>query len=205
MGGDVGRGLPHGPSTMGNNLKQLRQKRGWTMELAAHAMGLSTKGYEKIERGERRLTADRITRAAEIYQVPEVEVMGSRFPIRIVGQVARGGLVTYFSGSPEDFETAPRPEDATSFTVCLIVSDGDALPGVAEEDWLIYHDEERPGVPEEWVGALCLVRVAGGETRMRRIFHGREPGLYDLFGNGHEPIRNVRVVSTAKVTWIKPR
>ncbi len=78
MGGDVVRGLPHGPSTMGNNLKQLRQRRGWTMELAAHAMGQSTKGYEKIERGERRLTADRITRAAEVYQVPEVDVIGSR-------------------------------------------------------------------------------------------------------------------------------
>jgi hypothetical protein len=36
--------------------------------------------------------------------------------------------------------------------MCLIVSDGDALPGVAEEDWLIYHDEERPGVPESHFG-----------------------------------------------------
>ncbi|WP_187371414.1 helix-turn-helix domain-containing protein [Methylobacterium oryzihabitans] len=197
--------MQHGRPAMGNNLKQLRQRRGWTMELAASAMGLSAKGYEKIERGERRLTADRITRAAEVFQVPEVDVIGARNPVRVVGQVARGGLVTLYDGNREEFEVAPRPDDATLATVSLVVADGDALPCVAEEDWLIYHDEEKVGVPEEWIGALCHVCTTDGALRIRRIFHGREPELYDLFGTGYEPVRNADVVWTSKITWIKPR
>ncbi|MGY2051711.1 helix-turn-helix domain-containing protein [Methylobacterium sp. JK268] len=197
--------LHQGPAAMANNLKELRRKRGWTMEVAADAMGLSTKGYEKIERGERRLTADRIARAAEIFQVSAIEIIGDRNPIKIIGEIKKGGIVKRFSGSRELFEDAPRPEDASQGTVALIVTEDGAMPAVAEENWLVYHDEEHAEVPEEWIGSLCVVSGRDGMMRIGRVFHGGRPGTYDLFTVGHDIVRGIDVEWAAKVTWLKPR
>ena len=49
---------------MGNNLKKLRIEHGWTHDQAASAVGVSRSQFIKLERGERRLTADYIAQAA---------------------------------------------------------------------------------------------------------------------------------------------
>ncbi len=61
---------------MTNGLRALREQRGWTLEQAADAMGLSYGGYEKIERGERKLSQHRIARARAVYQASADEVTG---------------------------------------------------------------------------------------------------------------------------------
>lgn len=53
----------------GSVLKRLREQRGWTLDEAADALGLSRGGYIKIERGERGLRPEVAERAARIYGV----------------------------------------------------------------------------------------------------------------------------------------
>src|SRR5690242_1985728 len=50
---------------MGNRLKELREEAGWTHDQAASAMGVSRGQFIKLERGERRMTADYMARAAK--------------------------------------------------------------------------------------------------------------------------------------------
>src|SRR5690606_39377680 len=51
--------------SMGSKLRALREERGWTHEKAAEEMGVSRSQFIKLERGERRLTADYINQAAK--------------------------------------------------------------------------------------------------------------------------------------------
>lgn len=60
---------------MGNNLKKLRKACRMTQDSAADAMGVSKGQYIKLERSERRLTLDYITRAGVAFGVPASEVI----------------------------------------------------------------------------------------------------------------------------------
>jgi len=65
---------------MGNNLKKLRKACRMTQDSAADAMGVSKGQYIKLERGERRLTLDYITRAGTAFGVPASEVIQDNDP-----------------------------------------------------------------------------------------------------------------------------
>jgi transcriptional regulator with XRE-family HTH domain len=63
---------------MGNNLKTLRELRGWTHDEAAAQMGMSRGGFIKLERGERRLNERTIAQAARAFGVQPEEVINDR-------------------------------------------------------------------------------------------------------------------------------
>lgn len=61
---------------MGNGLKELRKRKGWSLEKAATEMGMSKGGYIKIERGERRLSDAYVRRAVIAFNATAAEVVG---------------------------------------------------------------------------------------------------------------------------------
>lgn len=78
---------------MGNALKSLREAKGWTHEHAAEAMAVSRSQFIKLERGERRLTADYIQSAAQAFSVSASAIIGADSVIPVVGLVGAGGAV----------------------------------------------------------------------------------------------------------------
>lgn len=60
---------------MGNQLKNLREGKRWTLEEAAEHFGVSRSGYIKIERGERKLTEQFIQKAMQVYKVTSEELL----------------------------------------------------------------------------------------------------------------------------------
>jgi transcriptional regulator with XRE-family HTH domain len=60
-----------------NNIKALKKAKGWTIDQAAAAMGMSRGGYIKVERGENRLTSTSIANAARAFGVSESEIVSS--------------------------------------------------------------------------------------------------------------------------------
>lgn len=189
---------------MQHNLKKLRVRRSWRLEDAAMAFGLSAKGYEKLEYSTRKLSLERIKQAAQIYNVSVAEVVSAENEISIIGTVSHGGIVLYGSVG-DQHQIAPRPEGATSATVALLVAEGVTVPGIAIENYLIYHDEKRPGVPDDHLGKLCFAQIEDGTTYIRRIYAGGEQGKYDLVGVGFETMRNQKIEWSALLTWLKPR
>lgn len=191
-------------AAMTHNLRQLRLRKGWRLEDAAKAFGLSSKGYEKLEYSSRKLSLNRINKAAEVYNVSVAEVVSAQHEIPVVGTVSHGGTALYGSSGDKDL-IAPRPNDATSATVALLVGKGVTVPGIAIENYFLYHDDKRPGVPEEHVGKLCFVKIRGGDALIRRVFSGSEIGRYDLVGIGFETMRDQEIEWSAMLTWLKPR
>ncbi|GEP12279.1 XRE family transcriptional regulator [Methylobacterium gnaphalii] len=125
--------------------------------------------------------------------------------VPIVGYVGAGAQVV-FSGEPEGtFDRAPRPPGASKKTVAARVT-GDSMPGIAEDQWLVYYDERVDGVPDEWIGELCVVWLSDDRVYIKKVFRGRDPGTFDLISTGGlSPLRDEEVAYSAKVTWIKPR
>jgi hypothetical protein len=177
----------------------LRESKGWTLERAAEAMGMSYGGYYKLERNERRLHGEYIAKAAQVFSVPESVVISDKATVRVVGSVRAGGHVET-GASLQNIRTAPCPPASTPETVALIV-EGDVMPSVAKDGWLLYHEELVDGMPDEWIGKVCRVQLSDGTDVIREIYHGRDPGTFDLISSGYAPVRGVKVERAAKITW----
>ena len=64
--------------SMGNALRDLRARRGWTHDQAATEMGISRSQFIKLERGERGMTERTIALAARAFRVAPADVLGER-------------------------------------------------------------------------------------------------------------------------------
>ena len=93
----------------------------------------------------------------------EAEILKASSTVPIVGHITIGGVVNYDSENFNDFGEAPLPPDAPANTVALLVK-GDAMPGVAEDGWVVYYDDKHDGAPEDYIGKLCIVEVADGRV-----------------------------------------
>jgi transcriptional regulator with XRE-family HTH domain len=85
---------------MGNKLKELRKKNGWTLKRAAEAMSVSDSMYIKLERGERRLTDFYIERAAKAFGVSQGDVLDGTEGDDSIDS----GLAELFRRDPEEAE-----------------------------------------------------------------------------------------------------
>jgi transcriptional regulator with XRE-family HTH domain len=191
---------------MGNNLKSLRDARGWTIDDAAREWGMSYGGYLKLERGERRLTNDYIAKASEVYAVSEADVISDPATVPLIGHVGAGGQAEFSSGQGP-FGMVDAPPRYTTKTVAVEVR-GDSMPNVAEHGWLLYYDNVQRPIEDSLVGAKspAVVGLADGRVLVKRVVAGSQPGLYHLLSTGSDaPIVDARILWAAKVTWIKPR
>lgn len=188
---------------MGNQLRNLRLSRRWTIDKAANEIGMSYGGYLKLERGDRRLKAEQIARIAAVYGVADSDVIGSRLQVYVIGRVDASGRIITFDEAGGPLQLAPAPDGSTNQTVAYRVEEGAVLQGIAEENWLIYHDEPVAEVPDEWIGKFCVCELKDGERFICKIFYGKVAGTYDLVGTKSDHRRGQEVRSVALVTWTK--
>jgi transcriptional regulator with XRE-family HTH domain len=168
-------------------------------------MGISRSGYIKLERGDRKLNEASIANAARAFGVDPSIVIETPQEVSIVGLVGAGsnGGVSY-AASDGELGWALRPPDSGDKTVAVEVR-GTSMRGVAEDGWLIYYDDERGPVTEDMVGELCVLWLADGQVVIKKPFHSRAAGLFDLESATADTMREQQVESAAFVTWIAPR
>lgn len=188
-----------------NKLRTYRQNKGLTQADLAQMVGASQSQIVMLETGKRKLTKEWAERLAPCLGVTADMLL---FPPKVTpvrGYVAAGAAVQFVDELPEGYDEVPAPPGSGPNTSALEVR-GASMPGVAEDRWHIYYDERVYGVPDALIGELCVVwLIDGGGCYIKKIYRGRYPGTFDLVSTGHEPIRDVEVESSAKVTWIKPR
>lgn len=189
-----GRGSVPG---MGNNLKKLREMKGWTHDTAAEAMGMSRGGFIKLERGERKLDEDSIQTAAEVFEVTREVVLAEQTPIRVMGRVGAGGSIE------PDFEQVP--EDGL-FTVDLPFAvpdgidgfevDGDSMmPAYRTGDViLVWRDQKRP--TGDFLGEEAAVLTDKGYRALKEIQRGRSSNFYNLASY------NAKLIEDVKIQWV---
>lgn len=187
---------------MGNNLKALREEKGWTHEQAGAAMNVSRSQFIKLERGERRLTADYIAAAARAFGVSEAEVIRPR-TVPLVGYVGAGALAHIFSDGQGGFDEVPAPDNANESTVAVEIR-GESL-GPFFEGWLAYYDERREDPGPHLLGRVCIVGLKDGRILIKKLQRGTHDGFYHLFSQFDPPMYDVQIEWAAVVKDIKQR
>lgn len=188
---------------MGNRLKKLRETAGWTHEQAAEAMGVSRSQFIKLERGERRLTADYIAAAARAFNVKQSEVITEKETVPVVGYVGAGALTHFYSDGHGNLDEVPMPENGTDTTVA-VEARGDSL-GSFFNQWLIYYDEVRDPPTPDMIGRLCVVGLPDERVLVKKLMRGSKPGLFHLLSQTESPIEDQELLWAAKVTAMTPK
>jgi phage repressor protein C with HTH and peptisase S24 domain len=192
---------------MSNGLKSLRTRRGWTIEQAAVQFGRSRDGYNKIERGDRRLSADMIEIACRIYEVSPDDILGrpsTTAGVRLVGMIGAGNEAHFYAGGDDPNEEVERPPESMSSTVAVRVR-GNSMYPVAEDGDVIYYDDVRTPPTDDLIGRICVVCLPDDRVLVKRLYQGKAPNLFNLTSANAPLMQDVELLWAAKVRWIKPR
>lgn len=188
---------------MGNNLKSIRQAKGWTEERGADELGWSVGQLRKLERGERRLKDEQMLRAAEVYGVPLGAILAEPETVPLVGFVGAGALASFYGEGQGPFEEVPSIDGSSSKTVAVEIRGGSLGP--LFDRWICYYDDRHDPPTEALFGKLCVVGLSDGRVLVKQLVRGRSRGLFDLWSNSEPPIHDVPIEWAAPVTAIRPR
>lgn len=185
-------------------MKRLRVAQRLSQQRLAELVGTSQPQIRRLEAGEREMTKTWAERIAPHLNCSAEQLLFEAANVPIVGLVGAGGEAQMYQDGHGNYGEAPRPPGTGSSTVALEVR-GDSMPGIAENEWLVYYDDVREGITPDLIGELCVVGIADGGVFIKRVYRAKDADLYDLISTGAEPKRNQKIAWAAKVTWIKPR
>ncbi|PTW45673.1 XRE family transcriptional regulator [Rhodovulum kholense] len=184
-------------------LKELRHARGLTQEQMAEMMGISVSLYNGLEKGKRRMNADYIESAANIFRVlPSQLFEEDATTIAIAGKVGAGARVPVFDayakgGGPQ----VECPPGLSPHNIVAVEIEGDSMePVYSAGDLLFYTRWSDGSVPSEAVGRRCVCECEEGLGWVKVVRQGREPGLFDLHSfNDQTP-----VMYGVRLKWAAP-
>lgn len=131
----------------------------------------------------------------------DLQELVSTPPVQVVGYIGAGGTVIF-----EDLgygETVLRPPGISGTLVALMVKGSSMLPKYKDGD-IIYIQRDHDGILPDYVGEDCAVRLHGGETYIKQLIHGNQPGRFTLLSLNADPIENVEIEWATPVLFIMP-
>lgn len=121
--------------------------------------------------------------------------------VPIVGHIGAGGTIVF-----EDLgidETVLRPPGISGTLVALVVRGDSMLPKYKDGD-IIYIQRTHDGVLPDYLGEDCAVRLTSGETYIKQLMQGSEPGRFTLLSLNAPPMENVEVEWATLVRFVMP-
>ena len=188
---------------VGNNLRALRDGRGWTQDEAAAALGTTRNHYAKLEGGSRRLSDKWIRLASEAYGVDPGEVVTERLAtVPVAGYVGAGTEMHFYSEGQGPLDEVPAPDGASAHTVAAEIR-GQSL-GPLFDRWRVFFDDRREEVTDDLLGRLCVVGLADGRVLVKLVQRGRREGRFTLHGQFGDAVLDAEVAWAARVISIAP-
>lgn len=166
-----------------NGLQAMRRRRGYTLEqLAARLPRGNAKELKKLEAGGP-LSYEWKTKLAEALEC---------HPDDLNPRLGGIGAKTKVSGFHDPSTAWKGKESKKRKGKRAIVSEG---------GWTVEHEAFLPGVPHEFIGKLCVVKLEDKHILIRRVQPGSQPGYYTLetIHPGTKPIKDAFVVASALV------
>lgn len=196
--------------TPGDRLKFVRVKAGYgTAKAAAEAIGVPLFTYRQHENGLRKISRDAAVRYSRFFKVTVDWLLTSRnsggpiVEIPIVAYIGAGAEVYPMETHPkgQGLDMVPPPPGVTDCVAAIIRGDS-MFP--LKDGWLVFWRKDCDGVPEECVGALCVVQVENGPMLIKDLRVGTRKGLFTLTSWNAPPRENVAVSWAAKIIDIRP-
>lgn len=96
-----------------------------------------------------------------------------------------------------------EPPQGISNCVAAIIR-GDSMHPL-RDGWLVFWSKKVDGVPDECLGALCVVQVKDGPTLVKEVRKGTKKGCFRLESWNAPPREDVRLEWASRITDIRPR
>lgn len=161
---------------MANRIGYFRKKAGLSQDALGRALNSGRSTVTKLERGEIPLSDRWLERLANLLNCTPTDLLGEF--VAIVGRIGAGGSVIY-EDLGADAETVRRPPDTPGELVGLEVIGESMLPKFDPGD-IVYISRTNDGVDPADIGAICACRLTTGETYLKQLQKGTEPGAYTL-------------------------
>lgn len=145
-----------------------------------------------------------LTRIAVALDV-DIEELLARPRVPIAGRIGAGGTVAWMDigETIEPDQTAPRPPGITGKVIALMVDGDSMLPKYRDGD-IIYIQRTHEGALDEYIGEDCAVRLVTGETYIKQLMRGSEPGKFTLRSLNAPDMENVEIEWATLVLFIMP-
>lgn len=200
------------PDGMMFRLKELRRVAKLTQEDMAERMGISVSLYNGLETGKRRMNADYIQSAADIFAIPPSELIEDEpVPVAVAGRVGAGASVplvdAYEKGDGLFHVNAPPQLRRLARSVVAVEVEGDSMmPMYQPGEVLFYSRATHEGVLDDDIGRVCVVEDADGNAWVKLVKIGDQPGLFHLLSLNptSESKHNQRITWAAKVIMSLP-
>jgi transcriptional regulator with XRE-family HTH domain len=186
-----------------NNIKKLQKARGWTIDQAAAAAGMSRGNYIKVERGEVRLNSTSLEKLARGFGVSKAEILASPEKAQVVGYALAGGDTITFGEGQGPFDEVDAPLWANEKTVAVRIR-GTSL-GRLLDGWLAFYDDRRDPPDETTIGSLCICGLADGRVVIKLLRRGSRAGLFHLESETEPTMFDVQVAWAAQVLEMRPK
>lgn len=141
-----------------------------------------------------------LVKLASALEVPIGDLLAAP-RVLIVGHIGAGGSIVF-----EDLghdETVLRPPGISGTLVALSVKGSSMLPKYKDGD-IIYIQRTHDGILPEYIGEDCAVRLTTGETYIKQLMAGSEPGRFTLLSLNAGPMENVEVEWATLVRFVMP-
>lgn len=190
-----------------NNLRALRKSRGLKLRQVAEALGTTEATISRRESGDRQLKMSDAREMAEFYGVSVNEVASDLAPrtVAVAGYVGAGAEVTPFDdfATGEGIDQVPCPAGFDPDRVVAVRVRGDSMFPMGD-GWDLFYRKDVDGVPDNAVGALCVVKLIDGRMFVKHLARGSQKGLFTLISSNGAPMLDQRIRWAAPVLTALP-
>jgi phage repressor protein C with HTH and peptisase S24 domain len=157
--------------------RRLSGQRGLQTKLANY-LGLDAQKMSKTVSGVRRPQADEVLRILAFFEDVEVK----REVIAVAGRVGAGGDVGLVDGFArgDGLYHVTRPPELAGRSVVAVEIAGDSMAPTYRHGDVIFYAREAYGVPSEALGANCVTEDEDGTARLKTVYPGSAPDLFNL-------------------------
>lgn len=186
--------------TIRENLRRAMDKKGIKPTTLSLAVGRNRTLVKNLLESTQDVQVSTLSKLAGALDVPLGDLLAAP-RVSVVGYIGAGGEIVFEDLGNED--SVLRPPGISGTLVALVVRGSSMLPKYRDGD-IIYIQRTHDGVLPDYIGEDCAVRLATGETYIKQLIHGNEPGKFTLLSLNAPPIENVEVEWATMVRFIMP-
>lgn len=186
--------------TFPNRIRELRLRRGLTLEELANQVGLTKSALGRIETGQSQLKFMHVHPLAVALDVDDPEIvfdLGSR-PVPIIGGVIEGGRIEIYDPAQTRMVECPRGLNPLETEALQVL--GNFLPLIEDQSILFVGAPKRPHV--DMIGMFGVASLSAGAVLVCQLRRGYSPDRFNLLTSDAAPLEDVELASFSRITMI---
>lgn len=186
-----------------NRVKELRKKRGWTLERLAAESGLSITTISRVENHKKGWSPDSLEKLAKALGVSVGELIdasGAWGDAPLLGVIGEGGAIMPPANNKK--RVGIKAPAAFGDLIAVAVIDDYLYPRHLSGETLFFSKDTAK--PEDCIGRECWVWLENGSNLLRVVHRGSVTGAFNLFSHNQPPLYDQTIVNCRPLVYTAP-